>query len=307
MRAIIIDLDGVAAQTPLAERIADGRARRVEARDLEVGLRLVATNAARRELMRRVDDVAAGDGPPVYFYGSGDFHHLCATFLEVEREPLTVIHFDHRADWRRWPRTHNCGSWVCRALETPCVDKVISLGPDSDDLEKPQLALADLPALRAGRIELYPWSRGPSRVWGDVGEGPSFSSARGELHWRTLARQDWSAFLASLCDRIATRRVWITLDKCCLSRHEAVANWDQGKVPLNHALEAIALFARRFEIAGIDVCGDYSPPRFRDPLRAVLAHFDHPEQPDAATAARADAVNAAANARLLDCFEACLA
>lgn len=308
MRPIVIDLDGVAEQAPLAERIADGRARRVDARDLAVGLRLFATRSARLELMRRVAAVTSDSRDmPVYFYGSGDFHHLCASFLEAEREPVTVIQFDHHADWTRWPKTHNCGAWVCRALELPHVDKVISLGPSGSDLDRPQLALADLAALRAGRVELYPWSRGPSRVWGDYGAGPSHASAAGELHWRTLASQDWRAFLNALCERIATRRVWITLDKDCLARHEAITNWDQGEIPLSHVLEAITLFVERFDVAGIDVCGDYSPPRFPDPLRAVLAHFDHPEQPNAAVAARAAAVNGVTNARLLACFEECFA
>lgn len=308
MRPLVIDLDGVAAQPPLAERIADGRAIRVEARDLAGGLRLLASRAPRRELMRRIAEAAGRRrGPPVYFYGSGDFHHLCASFLEAERERLTVIQFDHHADWTRWPRTHNCGAWVCRALELACVDKVIALGPSGADLDRPQLSLADLAALRAGRIELYPWSRGPSWVWGDFGEGKSHTSAKSSLRWRTLAGEDWPAFLEALCDRIATRRVWITLDKDCLSRDAAITNWDQGEMPLDHVLEAIAIFARRFEIAGVDVCGDFSPPRFSDPLRATLGFFDHPNQPDAAAAARAGAINAATNARLLTCFEGCLA
>lgn len=308
MQLIVIDLDGVAAQPPLAARIADGRAARVDARDLAAKLRILAAREARREAMRRAGR-ALGDrtGPPVYFYGSGDFHHLCATFLEAESEPLTVIQFDHHADWTRWPKTHNCGAWVCRALELACVDKVITLGPSGSDLDWPQLSLADLGALRAGRIELYPWSRGPSRIWGDCGEGPSHASSGGALRWRTLADEDWPAFLGELCGRIATRRVWITLDKDCLPRADAITNWDQGEMPLDRILDAIAIFAERFEIAGIDVCGDYSPPRFPDPVRAALAYFDHPTQPSPDEAARAGAVNAAANARLLALFEERLA
>lgn len=304
MRPVVIDLDGVAAQPPLAERIADGRALRVEARDLAGKLRLLASANARQRLSARIAALGRrGAGPAIYFYGSGDFHHLCAVFLEAERTRLTVIQFDHHADWTRWPKTQNCGAWVCRALELDCVDKVIALGPCGADLDRPQQALADLAALRAGRIELYPWSRGPSRVWGDWGAGPGYECRDGALHWRTLAAEDWPAFLDELCGRIATRRVWITIDKDCLSPDEAITNWDQGAMPLARILDALAVFAGRLKIVGVDVCGDYSPARFSDPLRAALALFDHPRQPDAATVARAAAVNAATNARLIARFE----
>lgn len=81
---------------------------------------------------------------------------------------------------------------------------------------------------------------------------------------------------------------------------EAVTNWDQGDMALDHILAAIRRLAVSFRIVGIDVCGDYSRPRLRDPLRAFLSWSDHPALPPHDEADLA--VNDRTNARLLESF-----
>lgn len=170
MRFRVLDLDNsVAVQPFLGGLLAAGEADYIDARDLAPKLRIVANRAALAELGRRLQVRPSarhqGDADVVY-YGSGDFHHLTYLFLQQLDEPVTVVHFDNHPDWVRFPRTVNCGSWVARAVEIPNVRKVITIGPCSDDLANPQLKGADLRAIRAGRLEMYPWQAAPTRVWG---------------------------------------------------------------------------------------------------------------------------------------------
>ena len=300
MRLRVIDLDGsVAAQEPLRRRIDAGASPCIGVADLSASLRLVATRAAMERLVGRlpVDD----DEPTVTFYGSGDFHHVTAGLLASQRQDLTVIHFDNHPDWVRFPPTYNCGAWVNRALELPQVKRVVTIGPCSSDLVRPELQFANLAAVSEGRIVLYPWRHAPSRIWGRYRDGASHRQDGGYLHWRNLADENWSAFLDELVAGLPTKALWLTIDKDVLGPDEAVTNWDQGGLPLARLIEAVTHLAQSCEIVGVDICGDYSPPQFRDPFRATLAYFDHPAQ-ERPSREQLD-INARVNASLLSCFE----
>jgi len=302
LRLRVIDLDGgVAAQEPLRGRIDAGAAARIDAADLAGRLRIVASRRALRSLASRLRPGAGKGGPTATFYGSGDFHHLTAGLVAGLDEDVTIVHFDNHPDWVRFPATVNCGAWVNRALELPHIRKVVTIGPCSDDLVRPELQFANLDAVRDGRIALYPWRHAPSRVWGRYGRTASYRQEGGHLHWRNLAEEDWADFLAEMIATIPTRAVWLTIDKDVLARSDALTNWDQGELPLEHLLAAIERLAERRRIVGVDVCGDWSKPRFSDPFRATLAYFDHPGRLHPSPEELA--VNARVNAALIDCFE----
>lgn len=302
MRLQVIDLDGaLPAQESLGERIDAGVATRIDAADLAGRLRIVASRSALHSLAARLRSAAGGEGPPVTFYGSGDFHHLTAALVAALDEPLTIVHFDNHPDWVRFPATVNCGAWVNRALELPHVRRVVTIGPCSDDLVRPELQFANLAAVQDGRILLYPWRHPPSRVWGRYGRTRCYRQEGSHLHWRNLAEESWADFLDELVEAITTRAVWLTIDKDVLGRVDALTNWDQGGLPLGHLLAAVERLAQERRIAGADVCGDWSQPRFGDPFRATLAFFDHP--PRLRPAPEDLAVNARANAQLIACFE----
>ncbi|TAJ28405.1 arginase family protein [Bosea sp. (in: a-proteobacteria)] len=307
MRLRVIDLDlGVAAQEPLRRRIDAGAATRIDAADLACRLRIVASRGALQSLASRLQPGAGGGREiTVTFYGSGDFHHLTASLVATVDEDVTIIHFDNHPDWVRFPATVNCGAWVNRALELPQVRKVVTIGPCSDDLVRPELQFANLGAVRDGRIALFPWRHAPSRVWGRYGSTASYRQEGRHLHWRNLADEDWDDFLGELIAAIPTRAVWLTIDKDVLGPQDACTNWDQGELPLGHLLSAVERLAQERSIAGIDVCGDWSEPLFADPFRAALAWFDHPKAVTPAPAALAR--NGAVNAALIDCFERVLA
>ena len=98
--------------------------------------------------------------------------------------------------------------------------------------------------------------------------------------------------------KIPTRCVYLTIDKDALGENEAITNWDQGQMRLCHVQALVVALANSFHIVGVDVCGDYSPPRFGDPVRAALAWLDHPKKARQHSE-DALAVNARTNAALL--------
>lgn len=300
MRLRVLDLDGALVDQPcLAGLISAGEAERVDARDLEQRLRIIASRGAFRTLGERLGEGAAGGEPEVLFYGSGDFHHLTTLYVSRQTEPLAIVHFDNHPDWVRYP-TINCGSWVNMALKSPQVAKIVTIGPCSEDLQNPEWKFANLPAMRDGRLAVYPWRSIPTRLWGAPVDTQSTTSGDGLLTWRSLAGESWSNFLDELVESLPVRRLWITIDKDVLMPAEAVTNWDQGGMTLDHIIAAVERLASSFRIAGIDVCGDYSRPQLKDPLRAYLSWSDRPRLPP--NEADDLGVNDRTNARLIAAF-----
>lgn len=261
----------------MAAALQEGRAQYIGLRGEERSLRLWASRYSMRELASRLAALPPpGNGPLVTFYGSGDYHHIAVALIGAVAEPVTVVHFDNHADWVRVPATHNCGGWVNRALALPQVRRVVTLGVCSDDLELPQLKTGNLPALASGRIELHAWRAPPSRVWGRIGDGHGHAQVGRHLVWNGLADLNWGDFLRALVARLPTEAVWVTIDKDVLRAADAVSNWDQGQMPLDALLAALKSLASSRRIVGVDVCGEYSRPRFSDPIKQIAAWLDHP-------------------------------
>jgi hypothetical protein len=303
MEIRILDLDGsLPDQPPVARRLRSGQAVLHDLRSLGPALRLWALRpsyAAFDALWRRALNPS---GAALTMVGSGDFHHLTASFVASAQGPLTVVHFDNHPDWS-WtvPRRH-CGSWVNEVLALPHVERVVTIGPCSDDLERPDSQGVDLTALSSGRLELFPWLHEPSEIRTVVNSGAGHVVADGIIRWRNLADGDWDGFLGALMARVPTRRIWITIDKDVLPPTEAVTNWDQGGLPLQRLIEAIQRLATRFTIVGADICGDYAPIRHRNPFKIIESRLDQPrvdEAPDLS-------VDARTNERLISTFEAVL-
>lgn len=307
MRLRIVNLDGAvtgqgfhSARTEPADIVPAG--------DLAPRLRIVASRCALTELGKRVGLRSNGEAELV-FYGSGDFHHLADLFLGRVEEPVTVIQFDNHPDWVTFPATPNCGGWVNRTLERRNVARIITIGPTSTDLVLPQIKSANLQAIRDGRLEMYAWRVSATQLVGKAvkkGGAETFGDGFAKrLIWRNLADEDWQAFLDELISKLGPEALWITFDKDVLATSEAVTNWDQGAMRLDQVLYAIERLAAHRRILGVDVCGDYSAPQFRDPFRYTLARLDHPRQPkfDGAMAA----INNATNARIAAKLEQVLA
>lgn len=307
MRLRILDIDGsLPRQAGIAAFIAEGRAQLVDLRHDEKALRLWSSAARLRRLGEKLEQlgVPAGSGPLVTFYGSGDYHHLATAWIGRETAPLSIVHFDNHPDWVRFPPTHNCGGWVNRALALPHVQRVVTLGVCSDDLVHPQWKSGNVAALGTGRLEVHPWKALPSRVWGRVADGAAHRQANGHLQWRCLADQDWREFLERLQERLPEGPLWLSIDKDVLRSEDALTNWDQGQMPLEALLVAIERLARARPIAGVDVCGEYSAPRFQGPIKRVAAWLDHPSSRPAQQ--QADVVNDRTNRLLIAALSAAL-
>ena len=276
MRLRLLDLDGALdQQAVIAQAVACGTMTRIEARDLGKDLRLVASRKAFGDLQNRLRaSFSDGQGPRITFYGSGDFHHVTTALIGLCEGPLTVLHFDNHPDWVTFPKTHNCGAWVNRALELEQVVRVITLGPCSDDLNRPQWQMANLQALEIGRLAVFPFRHAPSKVFGSFAPSPCYDHHDGALHWQCLEGLSVEAMLERITPLIATEKVYVTLDKDVLSAPEAATNWDQGHMPLETVCAVIKAVAQRYDVVGFDICGDWSRPVFADPFRWLLSVTD---------------------------------
>ena len=304
MQLRVIDLDGsLLLQPAISERLSEGRACLADFRHAGPHLRVLASQRRIAGFVAGLDRAFGrpGGDPEIFLYGSGDFHHLSAALISRLREPVTVVHFDNHPDWCRLPATFNCGGWVNRALDLPHVTRVVTIGPCSADFVRPEWQTANLPAVAAGRLEVYPWRAAPSKVWMRYPDTRCCRFADGAIHWRNLADEAWGDFLDELIARLPATALWITIDKDVLSPAEATTNWDQGQMPLDLVIAAVERLAANGRIAGIDVCGEHSPPVFAGWIRTAIANFDNPS--GAAPSPEALAINAASNSRLLSAFE----
>ncbi len=290
----ILDLDGSLINQPALKKIPA-----INVQSFAAKTRIIARKSVLFKLTELIGAVQENQ-PEIIFYGSGDFHHLTAALVSRHAQPLTIIHFDNHPDWVKFPATFNCGAWVNRALDMVHVVKVITLGVNCNDLENPDRKSANLQALQNGTLELYPWYHQPSYVKGSYGRGMSYEQQGSCIHWNNLSTKNWPDFTKDLVKTISTEAVYITIDKDVLGTNEATTNWDQGSMPLTHVTSMIKAISEKLKIVGIDVCGDYSPPKFYDPLRFFLAYFDHPKN---LNPTRADLdINSSTNQKLIDCF-----
>ena len=292
MHLQILDLDGsVSAQRTLPDVLAWTSFGAVPLRDLGAGLRLWSRDATMMQARSRLAASAHAQAT-IHLLGSGDYHHLAVLLMEQAREPITIVHIDNHPDWVRLAPRWHCGSWVNQALRLPQVAKVITLGPCSDDLVRPQLKGGNLKALGEGRIHLFPWQHAPSRVWRKIADGPGHRYDNGHLIWRNLADMGIEQSLAVIIPLIATDAVWLSIDKDVLPESQALTNWDQGQMPLASVLQVIAAIGACKRIAGADICGEFSPSLHRNPLKRWEARMDQPQrEADAVLLARNEQTN----------------
>jgi hypothetical protein len=304
MQFKIIDLDGSLINQPALSRLIEsGTATLINARDFACSTRIFARKKTIQRFIEHIGSPPENE-PEICFYGSGDFHHLTAALVSRFSEPLTIIHFDNHPDWVKSPKTFNCGAWVNRSLEMPHVERIITLGVMSNDLKNPERKSANLEALQNHKLEVFPWNSVPSKVKGYYGIGASYGQLGRYLNWQNLSKKNWAHFISDMMKRIPTSAIYISIDKDVLNSNEATTNWDQGEMQLSHITTAVTELATKFKILGIDVCGDYSPVRVKDPIRWALAFFDHPKKLHPSKE-KID-INSVTNQKLIYCFRTAL-
>ena len=299
MRSVWLFMDSaLVAQRALLDRGNAAGALTIDARHLGPRLRLWARERHFERLRRKLEwQLPARDGPALVFAGSGDFHHVSAMLIaratEIAAAPLTVVHVDNHPDWVRFAGGVHCGSWVGRAARLAGVARLITLGVCSADVRQPWRKGADLALVAGGQVELYTWSA-PRHA--------DHHTISGVTRPTMLALGE-DGFLAHLLRRIATRNVYLTIDKDALAAVDAATNWDQGQMRLAYLERLIAALGERHRIVGADVVGDWSEPVYGGKLlerlrKRIEAALDQPRrQPDPATAT---AINQSVNLSLLD-------
>jgi hypothetical protein len=301
IRPVFLDLDGALddQQDLLAEGLT-ACGSRVPATDLGRSLRLWSRPAALEALKDRLRREGPIAGPALVFAGSGDFHHVTPLLIQRALEvsyagPITVVHFDNHPDWVRFDNGVHCGSWVGQAARLPGVSRLITVGPCSRDIHRPDRQGADLKLILDQRVELYAY-RAPagSRTLNLCGQ-----------EWPTVESLGDTAFADLLASRIDTDAVYITIDKDVLCADDAVTNWDQGQTSLT-LLEALILrIAEQHRVIGADIVGDWSAPHYGGGmlpawLKRAEALLDQPQRPPDREAAQR--LNQATNQRLLRLF-----
>jgi arginase family enzyme len=270
----ILDTDGSVDAAALADAAPWASIARVDLRDLGPKLRLWSR---RRNIDAARARIAAAElNPSVTLMGSGDFHHLAALLAERVQEPFTLLHFDNHPDWVRLAPRWHCGSWVNRVLALPNVQRVVTVGPCSDDLVDPWRKGGNLPALDSGRLALFPWQHEPSRARRRIADGPGHAWREGFIHWKNLADLPLQEAIDAVLAAIPTDATWITIDKDVLPEHEALTNWDQGRMPLAALLAMLRAAGERKRVLGADICGEYSPPRHANWLKRIESRMDQP-------------------------------
>ena len=228
MRPAFLHLDdALSGQTALLDRGGDCGGRVIDARILGPTLRLWSRPAALDRLrdILRLHPYSATD-PDIVFSGSGDFHHVACLLIERAVEAgaaaTTVLHFDNHPDWVKFGNGMHCGSWAARAARLPNVQRLISIGICSSDIDGSRTREADLSVVEDGRVELYPYAMA------DGGEALELCGRR----WPTIETIGETAFPDFIVGRIETPNVYITIDKDVLRHEDAVTNWDQGRTTL---------------------------------------------------------------------------
>jgi hypothetical protein len=255
VRALHLNLDdALVGQAAFLARAREFNLAELDARDLGAALRLWTRPRALSILRARLRQAMSGSGPWLTFAGSGDFHHvtvpLIARAASSSGRPLTVLHFDNHPDWVKFGRGVHCGSWVARVVRMPQVERLITVGVCSPDVDRPRHT--DTQPIHLGRLEIYPYRRR---------NGADTLDLCGRS-WPTIASMGERSFLWHLMSRIPTQDVYITIDKDVLRPADAATNWDQGELSLAGLVALVEGIGAEHRIVGADVLGDWSKPHY---------------------------------------------
>lgn len=303
-QARILDFDAsVTSQTALKSRF---KPLVVDLRSIGPSARLWVNNDLGKQL-RSV--ISSGPKNSLTFLGSGDYHHISSYLIEAFCEPLSVIVFDHHPDWDILPPLAGCGSWVTRILGMPHVKKVILIGINSDDISTFNIQTGNLASLKNDKVKVYVFDHGPSDVFFRfVPENSSVDSEKRKvstrIHWQGVKGKCPEEFMKAVISCIETESVYISIDKDCLTREYALTNWEEGSLALEDLLKMLKVAKTSFDIAGMDITGEYSRVDIKGKFKSICSRLDHPRDFSAKGKPFSviNSVNEATNIRILELF-----
>jgi hypothetical protein len=202
---------------------------------------------------------------PFTLFGSGDFHHLTALWVRQFEQPFVLISFDNHPDWDTRPPHWCCGTWMNRALESSLLKKAVIWGCANFELNPPHRWFANHAALRAGRLEVWPWIE----RFG--------SSAR--RRWEGIRRENWQARFSQFAAGLSDSSIYVTIDMDCLKPETASTDWEQGLFTPKDIAWALGQLHEFTTIIGGDLCGAHSPAQYNRWTQRRTALIDHPKKP----------------------------
>ena len=209
-------------------------------------------------LRKQIDDAGIKNAEGIHFFDNGNYHYMSKIWTDMVQEPFTLVVFDHHPDMQppRFGDILSCGGWVKKALdENKFIDNVIIIGVADHLVDEIREEIASHPSgARIDKVSFIPESEIIS--------------------------------LSSLVSRLSSN-LYISIDKDALSPSDALTNWDQGSLRLEHMKSIISEIAKDHRIIGVDICGE----------RAY--DFEGNEQ---YTVSQADALNNRTNRELVDFF-----
>ena len=201
--------------------------------------------------------------PSFLLFGSGDFHHLTALWIQRVTQPVILVSFDNHPDWDVRPPKWGCGGWVNRALELPHVRRVSVWGCGNFECWWPHQLFGNRCAERAGLLEVHPWADG---------HPPKDQQRRG-----AILRDNWREHFEEFVKNLGGTSVYVTIDLDCLCPEEAVTNWESGRFNLADVEWALTKLRESSRIIGGDICGAFSSPHYARFKQRFAAEFDHPK------------------------------
>lgn len=278
----------------------------IDLKDLGPAARFWMNKRCAGEVRRRIKGSARDT---VTFLGSGDFHHITSILLEEFDEPITLINFDFHPDWTTATLRLNCGSWVTEAMKRANISKCILVGTSSDDISSFSIQMGNFGVLRDDRLEIYAYSHRPSVVFLrnipqnislKVKQNPFFKT----VYWTELKDKNLTEFFLHVLRRLPTKKVYISIDKDCLSAEYALTNWTEGRFSLEELLLVLRLVRDNLDIVGVDITGDYSKAKVCGIAKKAISYMNHPrgikalDYPDSYITG----VNERTNLKLLELF-----
>jgi arginase family enzyme len=251
----------------------------LDLKDLGMQARCWVNSNIRSVIQKRIQNSPKNS---ITFLGSGDFHHVTELLLAQFDEPLSVITFDFHPDWDTLPPRFGCGSWVNEVLKRKNIAKFILLGVSSADISSFNIQSGNLSSLKDDRVEIYPYSHHPSLIFlKKIPENVSVKTGKrlffNRIYWDELKNKNLEDFFQNLLKRMPTRKVYVSIDKDCLSNDYALTNWEEGKFSLEEILRLLKLIKQNLDIAGLDITGDYSPIAVKGIFKKITSHLDHPK------------------------------
>ncbi len=191
------------------------------------GSNCMCDDEAKKRIMEEIEDKLPGTYRGVHFIDSGNYHYVSALFLDLVKEPFSLVVLDHHPDMQR-PMFDilSCGGWITRVLEeNEFVRDVHIIGADEKLIQ--ELEKKDAEKVRFYRLE---------EVF--TPEGILLP----ETHFP----------------------VYLSIDKDVISRVQLITNWDQGEATAEQVKGFVeALLARENDgadqggaLLGIDICGE---------------------------------------------------